>query len=635
MKSAILLGLTGLAANVNAHPHQAHQGNMVKRGVDISNYAMPDVSRYSSSEATDANPVAASLSKRATYVETATDFVKQTVPGAEFRIVNDHYTGSNGISHVNFKQQHNGIDVDNGDFHVNVGRDGSIFSFGNNFFDGKLPDKAALNTREYSNPVDALNGVINTFGLSVDAANARVDKQDGEKYTFTETKGTVSQPSAQLVYLSKGDGNVALTWKIETDVESNWLVSYVDAKDTSKVHNVVDYVDDFATMEVFDWNLIDPGEGDRKVLTDPWNAESSPFTWFSDGTTNYTTTRGNNAIAQSNPTGQEATYLNLYRPNSAERKFEYPYTNDKSPKEYVDASITQLFYTSNLFHDVVYKLGFTEAAGNFQVNNNGKGGKGQDSVILHTQDGSDVNNANFATPPDGQMPRMRMYLFTTSTPNRDSSFDQSVVVHEYTHGISNRLTGGPANTKCLSTTEARGLGEGWSDFMAYASSIRTDDNRNSVNNFGHWISEKPKGIRRYPYSTDMTVNPLVYSNADGQTSVHFIGTIWATALWEVIWNLIDKHGNSDATYPTFDANGVPTDGRFLAQKLVLDGMALQPCNPHMLQARDAILDADKNLTGGQNKCELWKGFAKRGLGVKATYALSKHKNDYTLPADCA
>lgn len=100
----------------------------------------------------------------------------------------------------------------------------------------------------------------------------------------------------------------------------------------------------------------------------------------------------------------------------------------------MDASITQLFYTANLYHDLLYDLGFTEAAGNFEVNNNGQGGLGNDGVILNTQDGSGTNNANFATPVDGRNPRMRMYIWTYTTPRRDSSFEAGVVIHEYTHG---------------------------------------------------------------------------------------------------------------------------------------------------------------------------------------------------------
>jgi len=93
---------------------------------------------------------------------------------------------------------------------------------------------------------------------------------------------------------------------------------------------------------------------------------------------------------------------------------------------------------------------------------------GNDQVILNTQDGSGTNNANFATPPDGQLPRMRMYIWTKTTPNRDCSFEAGVVIHEYTHGLSNRLTGGPANSNCLNALEAGGMGEGWGDFMATA-----------------------------------------------------------------------------------------------------------------------------------------------------------------------
>lgn len=115
--------------------------------------------------------------------------------------------------------------------------------------------------------------------------------------------------------------------------------------------------------------------------------------------------------------------------------FKYPYTPDSgNPDSYVDASITQLFYTSNTYHDLLHTLGFNEAAGNFEENNNGEDGKGGDSVILNSQDGSGKNNANFATPPDGQPGRMRMFTWTTAQPERDGCFEAGIVIHEYTHG---------------------------------------------------------------------------------------------------------------------------------------------------------------------------------------------------------
>ena len=66
-----------------------------------------------------------------------------------------------------------------------------------------------------------------------------------------------------------------------------------------------------------------------------------------------------------------------------------------------------------------------------------------------------------ATPPDGTKPRMRMYVWSTSRPARDGDLEAGIVIHEYGHGISTRLTGGPANSGCLGFGEAGGMGEGW------------------------------------------------------------------------------------------------------------------------------------------------------------------------------
>jgi hypothetical protein len=72
------------------------------------------------------------------------------------------------------------------------------------------------------------------------------------------------------------------------------------------------------------------------------------------------------------------------------------------PQDQCQRISTQLFYTANMYHDLLYNLGFNEAAGNFETNNNGVGGKGSDAVVLNAQDASGTNNANFAPPVDGQ-----------------------------------------------------------------------------------------------------------------------------------------------------------------------------------------------------------------------------------------
>ncbi|KHN95929.1 elastinolytic metalloproteinase Mep [Metarhizium album ARSEF 1941] len=641
MKSAAVLGLTGLAANVLAHPQRYHANgaSLDKRDVDLSKFRMPGTSEYTASAKAKLDPAASIIQRRGDYVSAATELVKTVFPGAEFRVVDDHYVGTDGLAHVNFKQVVHGIDIDNADFNVNVSPDGTIFSYGNSFYKGKTPSESPLHKRKFTDPVNALNGVVDILKLSIKTTDAKAEAKEGtEIYTFKDTSGAVSDPEAKLVYLTKDDGSLALTWRVETDVVDNWLLTYIDADNSKDVHGVVDYVSDFATLEVYPWRVNDPTEGARSVETDPWNIDASPYTWFGDGSKNYTTLWGNNAVAQTNHDGHNNVndFAKSYRPTSSARNFEYDYSPSQSNKDdYQDASITQLFYTANTYHDLLYTLGFTEAAGNFQTDNSGKGGKGNDFVVLNSQDGSGTNNANFASPPDGSRPRMRMYMWTQTSPQRDCAFDSDVILHEFTHGLSTRLTGGPANSGCLNGLESGGMGEGWSDFMAAAILIKSTDTRTKDFPVGVWVYDNPKGIRSYPYSTSMKRNPYTYADANQKNEVHAMGEIWANTLYEVFWNLADAHGITDDKYPVFDAKGVPTDGRYLAMKLVMGGMSIQPCNPNMVSARDAILDADKSLTGSANKCLLWKAFAKRGLGTKARYNGGRNRvEDFTVPAGC-
>ena len=66
--------------------------------------------------------------------------------------------------------------------------------------------------------------------------------------------------------------------------------------------------------------------------------------------------------------------------------------------------MSNLYFANNRIHDMLYRYGFDEASGNFQVNNYGHGGAGTDAVNAEAQDGAGINNANFGTPPDGSPP---------------------------------------------------------------------------------------------------------------------------------------------------------------------------------------------------------------------------------------
>ena len=182
-----------------------------------------------------------------------------------------------------------------------------------------------------------------------------------------------------------------------------------------------------------------------------------------------------------------------------------------------------------------------------------------------------------------------------SIPNRDSDLDNGIIAHEYCHGLSNRLTGGAGTSNCLSGSQQ--AGEGWSDFCALAFTAASTDAATTTRGVGTYVLFEPAdtglGIRPYPYTTDMAVNPLTYGElANNTLSVpHGVGSVWATTLWDMYWNLVEDHGFDPDLYT---GNG----GNNIAIQLVVDGLKLQHCNPTFLDARDAILLADQNNNGG-------------------------------------
>lgn len=199
---------------------------------------------------------------------------------------------------------------------------------------------------------------------------------------------------------------------------------------------------------------------------------------------------------------------------------------------------------------------------------------------------------------------------------------------EYTHGISNRLTGGSAQGNCLRTTTAGGMGEGWSDIVAVYLTRVPSETRDLNVVLGAYAYNNVNGIRSKPYSTSLTTNPYTLSYVKTQNEVHRIGEYWANTLYEMYWNLVDAQGFSTNYY---DAKQLK--GNVIALQLVFGGFKLQPCNPTFTTARDAILAAEQAYYKGAYKCLVWKAFAKRGLGVDADE--KTFKDGFAVPADCA
>ncbi|WP_412061977.1 M36 family metallopeptidase [Rubrivirga sp. IMCC45206] len=365
-----------------------------------------------------------------------------------------------------------------------------------------------------------------------------------------------------------------------------------------------------------------PGDG-RTLESDPFDPTASPLGWHdTDGISgpDHTVTWGNNVRAYDDIADDDTADPGDSPDGTASLTFDFPVDFTMEPGTYTDAAVTNLFYWNNIVHDILYHYGFDEAAGNFQETNYGAGPGGGDYVRAEAQDGGDTNNANMATPPDGSPPRMQMYLWDTPTPDIDGDFDAGVIVHEYVHGLTNRLTGGASEATCLNNAEQ--MGEGWSDYYALAFTQDAGDLGTDGRGIGTFVLDQPTtgpGIRTHPYSTDTGTNPHTYSDTLVEIAPHGVGSVWAAMLWDVHWALIDLLGYDPDLY---DATGGA--GNQVALQLVTDGLKLQPCSPGFVDGRDAILAADAALFPdpgfpalGVHHALIWDAFAARGLGWSA------------------
>jgi extracellular elastinolytic metalloproteinase len=537
--------------------------------------------------------------------------------------VTDSYTDRrSGTSHIYLRQKINGLEVSNALANVTIDRFGRVVSVHSTFVGG-------LARAEWSTPpvpsITASQAVLAAaqdtgYGLSAQPIELHGAGGPGQGSMVLAFEFSREAIPARLHYVATPDGGAQLAWNLiaQTPDGDHWYDLSIDAA-TGAVLATHDWVD-HATYNALPFPATEsPDDGPRALIVDPQDSTASPFGWHdTDGVAGaeFTDTRGNNTFAQ-----EDVDFNNTggFRPDGgAGLVFDFPLDLTQEPSTYQSASITNLFFATNVLHDVLYQYGFDEISGNFQVNNYGNGGAEGDPLQADAQDGEGTNNANMATPPDGFSPRMQMFIFTLTTPLRDGSFDNGIIAHEFGHGVSNRLTGGPANSNALDAIQSGGMGEGWSDWFALMFTQKPTDAPGDAYPMGNYALGQPPtggGIRRFPYSFDMAINPLTLGAYSNSQQVHDAGEIWASVLWDLNWLLIDKHGFS----PDLDAgyNGAGSSGNQLLMQLVLDGMKLQPANPSFLQARDAILMADQLLTGGGNFREIWTAFARRGFGLSA------------------
>ena len=569
---------------------------------------------------------------------------------AEWKVSGTASSLKKGLTHYYLTQYYNDIPIVNGTYNLSI-LNGKV-NFSKNQFVTNLTSKSANAKSVSVTEVQAVNEVIRAHALpSAGKLVKQLRNKNGDAISEYNDTGITERNEpilVQKVYLLHED-TLKLCWNVNLYEKGgkNWWNSYVDAS-TNKIlaednwviscdfgvsendkththtthdaneyfHSNTPYLKNLSMLAPDSYNvyampLINPDDGGRTVVTNPANTTASPYGWHDNNGASgaeYTYTRGNNVWAQEDANGNNGTGASPDGGSGLD--FNFPVNLSQSPSNYQDASTTNLFYWNNIMHDVWYQYGFDEASGNFQENNYGKGGSGSDSVNADSQDGSGTNNANFATPTDGNNPRMQMFLWNRTTPGRDGSFDNMIIAHEYGHGISTRLVGGP-NANVLGGSEQ--MGEGWSDWFGLMLTMKAGDQGTDGRGVGTYVlgqSLSGVGIRPTVYSTNRSLNDTDYADIGGLRVPHGVGYAFATILWDMTWLIIDQEGFDPDFY-----NG--TGGNNVAMALVIEGLKNTASNPGFVSGRDGILQADQDLYGGKYKCLIWKAFAGRGVGQGA------------------
>ncbi len=598
---------------------------------------------------------------KAFLVENAALFGHGTEVLSNATIRSEFVTEHNGMRTVVWHQQLDGIPVFEGVLTGHITKRGQLVNLSSYF----MPDienaagldrfsRLALESAPAISAAHALADALTDLGETASADGvtsvSTVSSTPEKQHTFTAAP-LLGEARGGLVWLPMNRSSARLCWCVQFMSRSTGegFQTLVDASSgevlvrqnrtcnfTSASYRV--YISDSPSPFTPGWatpSSAQPTLVARQLQTlAALSQTASPQGWIRD-TDNLTL--GNNVDASVNRSGLIPNPTP--RPQGSPfRVFDFPRDLNDDPTAYSSAAAVNFCYWCNWMHDKLYALGFTEAARNFQDDNFGRGGVPGDRVLAYAQFGADTqvwwnfNNASFTTWPDGTPGVMRMHLWTYPIPKRDGDLDAEFMLHEYTHGLSNRRVGGGVGIDGLNYLQAGGLGEGWSDFYALALLSQSSDNVNANYPMGGYVAFQLGGltqnyyygIRRYPYSTDMTKNPVTFNDIDpfqfdncassapfntaifgacasvDPSEVHNIGEVWCVTLWEARKNLIDHYGFSY--------------GNNLMLQLVSDGMNLSPANPNFTQARDAILLADLVDNCSRDWADLWTAFAKRGLG---------------------
>lgn len=379
---------------------------------------------------------------------------------ADIAVENIFTSKHNGLTHIYFSQQYQGIKIFNALSTINVLPNGEILQASNRF----LPKIASLvNTTQIRiNPETAIRNAASHLEITA-VANLNNKVSEGRnKVVYEHTNISNSAISVEPIYQLMADGKLHLAWQLAIDMtekadfwnirvdaltgqvihKNNWTTHCTlgihqhqhgcgflerENKVLASVETIAAFMPtvDGSSYNVYAVPLESPAHGNRSIVNDPANPIASPYGWHDtngQAGPEYTVTRGNNVYAYADIDDNNRSNDSTGRgaEGGSDLIFDFPVNEAAEPDTYRDAATTQLFYMSNMMHDIFFTYGFDEQAGNFQATNYDFAFGGGDEVEAEAQDGYNlalannsafIGNANFTTPSDGGRGRMQMYVW--------------------------------------------------------------------------------------------------------------------------------------------------------------------------------------------------------------------------------